>query len=131
MKPLNFQKYYSFAAYISSPNAKSHKVLSEKWLADWQNSSSYKKHIDSITQDINLNLVVCMSVIDQDEPKNRVSNFIDIYTPQEISLDLAYKIHIDSMHNFFVNYGYIPAYADFNGFIYIEGLHLSLDKKET
>jgi hypothetical protein len=54
MKPLNYQKYYSFDEYISSPNAKSHKVLSEKWLTDWQNSTSYKNHIDSITQDINL-----------------------------------------------------------------------------
>jgi hypothetical protein len=131
MKPSNYQKYYSFAAYISSPNAKSHKVLSEKWLADWQNSSSYKKHIDSITQDKNLKLVAWMSVIDQDEPKNRTSTFTDIYSPQEIGLDLAYKIHIDSMHKFFVKYGYIPAYADFNGYIYIEGLHLSSDKKET
>jgi hypothetical protein len=72
-----------------------------------------------------------MIVIDQDEPKTRVSTFIDIYSPKEISLDLAYKIHIDSMHNFFVNYGYIPAYADFNGFIYLKGLHLSSGKRGT
>jgi hypothetical protein len=120
----SFQKYYSFVEYISSPNAKALKGISEKWLADWQNSPSYQKHIDSITQDKRLSLVVWMTVVDEENPKNAKQTFIDIHSPQEITPDFAYKVHIDSVHNFFVEHSYIPAYAEYNGYIYIEGLHL-------
>ena len=121
----NFQKYYSFEEYISSPNAKSHKAISEKWLSDWKNSNSYQKHIDTINNDKNLSLVVVMRVIDQDDTEKRKASFIDIYSPDEITDAFAYKTHIDSLYNFFVAYKYIPAYCAFRGFIYIDGLHLS------
>ena len=125
----NLKQYYSFEEYMSSPIALYHRKMSEQWLSDWQNSDSYKKHIDTITKDTNLNQKVLMIVSDECVVDNNKANYIDINYPEEITKEFAYKVYVDSLHSFFLEYKYIPAKVAWTTAIYIEGLPSSIRVK--